>query len=61
MPCHEQTSSKMAKIQKVKCSSIHVTEIVTGGVNCHGSTYLDASHFIDITQKPRDHLLKKSE
>ena len=61
MPCHEQTSSKMVKIQKVKYSPRYEIEIVTCGVNCHGTIYLDASHYIGITQKPHDHLLKKSE
>ena len=60
MPCHEQTSSKMAKIQKMKYSLRYEIEIVTGGVNCQDSIYLDASHYTHITQKPRDHLLKKS-
>ena len=61
MPCHEQTSSKMAKIQKVKYSPRYEIEIVTGVVNCQDSIYLDAFHYICITQKPHDHLLKKSE
>ena len=58
---HEQTSSKMAKIQNVKYSPRYEIEIVTGVVNRQDSIYLDASHYIGITQKPHDHLLKKSE
>ena len=61
MPCHEQTSSKMAKIQKVKYSPRYEIEIVTGVVNCQDSIYLDACHFIGIILKSHDHLLKKSE
>ena len=61
MPCHKQILSKMVKIQKVKCYTSYVIEIVTGGANCQGSIYLDASHYSNITQKPHDHLLKKSE
>ena len=61
MPCHEQTSSKMAKIQTVKYSCRYEIEIVTGVLNCQDSIYLDACHYIGITQKPHDHLLKKSE
>ena len=61
MPCHEQILSKMVKIQKVKCYPRYVTEIVTGVVNCQDSIYLNAFHYICITQKPHDHLLKKSE
>ena len=49
MPCHEQTSSKMAKIQKVKYSPRYEIEIVTGVVNCQDSIYLDAFHYICIT------------
>ena len=60
MPCHEQTSSKMAKIQNVKYSPCYEIEIVTDVVNCQDSIYLDASHYSNITQKPHDYLLKKS-
>ena len=54
-------SAKMAKLQKVKHSLRYATEIFSISVNCQDPMKVYAWQYSDITQKPHDHLLKKSE